>query len=242
LVLCVLGACGDGTKPVTPIDAHVVFDLLDGVPALTVSPSVFDFGSVAIGCPSATGAFTLTNPGARSTPPMLTGVSGTDANDFAIANDTCNGQSLAPNSGCTLDVTFQPTAPGAKTATLAISATVALQASVPLDGAGLAASALGLSPVLLAFGTVPPGTTSTKSFTLTNNGCATTGTLTLTLAGSDPTFFSLGSDGCSNAVLAPSESCTTAVVFGPLSAASRTAAIAISAQPGGSVSVSMTGD
>src|SRR5262249_3141908 len=48
-------------------------------------------------------------------------IDGTDAAQFAIANDSCSGQTLAPTASCTLDVTFGPTSLGAKSARLAIS-------------------------------------------------------------------------------------------------------------------------
>ena len=48
------------------------------------------------------------------------GLSGADAAQFAVENDTCSGRILGPAEACMLRVVFSPTSEGEKTATLSI--------------------------------------------------------------------------------------------------------------------------
>jgi len=45
-------------------------------------------------------------------------LTGADASHFAIASDTCSGESVASSASCDVEVTFSPASTGAKTATL----------------------------------------------------------------------------------------------------------------------------
>jgi hypothetical protein len=50
------------------------------------------------------------------------GLSGTDANQFLIQNDSCSGQTVVPSGSCTFDLVFRPTRGGDFLASLSIPA------------------------------------------------------------------------------------------------------------------------
>ena len=64
-------------------------------------------------------------------------ITGADASEFTIENDTCLGQTLTPMETCTFDVIFLPLSAGKKTASLEISSNdVFSKKIVPLSGTG----------------------------------------------------------------------------------------------------------
>lgn len=60
----------------------------------------YDFGLVA----SATQTFTVTNDGNGTTNQLI--LAGCCSPEFALANNTCDGQALAPAGMCTFDLSF----------------------------------------------------------------------------------------------------------------------------------------
>lgn len=95
------------------------------------------------------------------------------------------------------------------------------------------------------FGDVTTGQMSADlAVTFRNTGPDPTGTIAVTLGGSDPGEFDVvesGTDDCDGKVLAQDETCVASVRFAPGSAGSQSAALEVSAQPGGSASVSISG-
>jgi hypothetical protein len=91
------------------------------VPAVTLAPSAFDFGSQAAGSKSGGHDFAVRNDG--TTPLDLGAVSivGTDLDQFTLAGDECTGETLAPGAECLVRVRFAPDGPGAKTAKLRVA-------------------------------------------------------------------------------------------------------------------------
>ncbi len=87
-------------------------------PAVTLSPTTLNFGSQNVGS-SATQSITVTNSGSASLAVSSASVSGTNAGDFTLVNG-CTA-SVAPGSNCSIAVTFDPSAAGARTATLSIA-------------------------------------------------------------------------------------------------------------------------
>jgi hypothetical protein len=72
-----------------------------------------------VGTTSAARAVTVTNSGATSLTGVGVSITGTNGADFSQTN-TC-GISLGAGASCTISVTFQPTARGTRTATLAVA-------------------------------------------------------------------------------------------------------------------------
>ena len=83
-------------------------------PAVTVSGAISDFGSFDVGVTSATQSLTLTNSG--TAPLDIRSIITTG--DFAAAN-TCAG-GVVPTAFCTIQVTFKPTAAGARSGFLTV--------------------------------------------------------------------------------------------------------------------------
>lgn len=83
-------------------------------PAVTLSGNISAFGSLDVGFTSASQSLTLTNSGSA---PLNIG-SITTTGDFAATN-TC-AASVAPNASCTIQISFKPTAVGARTGLLTI--------------------------------------------------------------------------------------------------------------------------
>jgi endoglucanase Acf2 len=84
-------------------------------PSASLSASSLAFGNQNVGTTSAAKTLTLTNNG----PGALTISSVTVTGDFSQTNNC--GASLAANANCAINVTFKPTAAGARTGTLTVS-------------------------------------------------------------------------------------------------------------------------
>src|SRR5205807_1410748 len=143
-------------------------------PGVGLAPTSLDFGNQLLATTSAPMTVTLTNTGAAA----LTINSFAPSGDFAA---TSTGASACPTSPatlaaggtCTINVTFTPTASGARTGTLSLTDNaggspqiMTLSGNVTLHGA------LPIS-TSLDFGNQPLATTSTPmTVTLTNTGTA----------------------------------------------------------------------
>lgn len=209
--------------------------------ALSISPATQNFGSVAIGSTSTPVTFTVTNTGGTASGTITTSFAGTDANQFVMGTNTCTG-TLAPSATCTIVVTFFPSIAGAKTASLNVSATPGGSVSTSLSGA--TSATLTITPTPQSFGPVAGGSTSTPvTFTVTNTGGTASGNITTVLSGTDAIQFQKSSDTCVGTVLAAGTSCTIAVSFAPTAGSinTKTASLDVSANPGGTVSASLSG-
>lgn len=101
-------------------------------PVLALSPASWDFGSVGLGQVSATKAVTLTNSGQATSATLTTAKTGTDAAQFDITLDTCNGQTLAPLASCAVTMAYSPDAPAVHSGGLSVGGQ-----SVSLSGTGV---------------------------------------------------------------------------------------------------------
>jgi hypothetical protein len=163
-------------------------------------------------------------------------ITGPDADEFVLANDTCTGVALAPQAQCTFDALFEPATVGAKTAT------VEVVWETGTTSAALAnASAFQMSdpyvtskPMWIDFHTVGVGTSASVPLVFENHGLTTS--LPLMFDFTEPTAgYSLADDTCTGAVLVYGDTCTLTVVFTPTSTGTKTSWLNI-AVPGGSQS------
>ncbi len=86
---------------------------------ITVSPIGVNFGNQAVGTTSSAASVTVSNVGASAVTFGSIGMTGTNPSDFAQMNNCVPG--LAPNTSCTIQVVFKPTATGARAASLTIT-------------------------------------------------------------------------------------------------------------------------
>jgi len=98
---------------------------LDGtgsvVADLRATPSPMDFGAIALGSMSKGRKVTVRNTGGSDVTLGSSAITGTDAGQFAILDDGCDGVTLAPNQFCRIRVRFTPAgAEGPRSAALEI--------------------------------------------------------------------------------------------------------------------------
>lgn len=212
------------------------------------SGSSAEFGSVVMSN-SQSETFVVTNDGDQASTALTIGLTGTDfrlvtppTGTDCVSVPAAGASVLAPHGTCTVRVMFTPTAVVSRTATLTVTAGTGGSDMLALHGTGLAPSALTLSQSSLNFGSVLQGGHGTLSFTLTNTGGASTGAIVTSLPAGEFAIVS-GGDGCNGKVLAPTASCMISVSFNPTTASptQKTATLSISANPGGSRPVSLSG-
>ncbi len=148
--------------------------------SVLISPDSLTFGSQFVGTTSAAQTVSLSNTGTLPLSINSIFVSGPQAGDFVQTN-SC-GSSVASGAGCTITITFAPTAFGARNGTLNISdsasntsQTVALSGTAAVAGVGLTAGSNSTTA------TISPG--QTASYTLSIGGAGMSGAATLACSG-----------------------------------------------------------
>jgi hypothetical protein len=196
--------------------------------AIVLTPLSLTFAATIVNQTAASQTITVSNTGgtaATLSAPLLSG----NAGDFALYANTC-GATLAPQTGCTLSITFTPTASGARSATLSITdnagnASAATQ-TASLSGVGNAPATDTLSALALSFAQQQIGTTSaSQTVTLTNSGGVPLTLIATSVSAGD---FSVV-NACGNS-LAAHATCAIRVTFAPTAVGSRTATLTITDQ------------
>ena len=202
----------------------------------------FAFSST-IGTPATAQTLTLTNSATGATTGTLhAAFGGANAGDFSIVtgSDSCSGSTLAAGQSCTVNVTFDPSA-ASELATLTIQGTPGGSAVATLNGTGISAAALSAAPPALSFGTIPTGTTSApQTTTISNLGGVATGAVSVVLGGANAGDFN-ETTTCNASLAAGTGTCTVSVTYTPGLVGNETASIAVSAAPGGTVNIPLTG-
>lgn len=177
---------------------------------LALTPASQSYGTVALGKSSPLVTYTVTNSGGVTTAPVT--LTSSDAT-FAISASTCTDV-LAQAATCTFKVAFTPTTAATKTATLTATAgTVTTTASV--TGVGALAPALTITPSVLAFGTLLPGTSAQQMVTVKNVGGFTLTGLSMFLGGAMTAPFSVQAGSCGLTDLLPNTTCSFQVNANP---------------------------
>jgi hypothetical protein len=212
---------------------------------VNLSVTNLSFNNQPVGTTSAASMVTLTNNGNANLTISTVTITGTNAGDFSKSADACSGATVTPNNSCTVNVTFTPSAPGSRTATLSFAdnAYNSPQA-VGLSGTGTS-SGVNLSTTSLSFNNQAVGTTSAANgVTLTNNGSANLTISTDTITGTNAGDFAKSADTCSGATVAPNGTCSVNIEFAPSAPGNRTASLIFSDNAANSpqtVSLSGTG-
>jgi hypothetical protein len=112
---------GGADLAVSNLESSTVSVLLN-LPVVSVFPNTLNFGKEGVGVKSSALTINISNP--SGTPISISGkpkISGADATDFAETT-TCplSPHTLAPGAECSVSVTFDPKATGARSATLSL--------------------------------------------------------------------------------------------------------------------------
>lgn len=203
-------------------------------PTIAVSPTTKDFGTLPINTSSVAQSFTVTTTGGDLNVDAIS-VTGTDATQFTIQNDSCTGKIIAPTTGsCTFEAKFSPSSVGAKTANVSIvnndSNTTEM---IALNGTGIAnqVPTLSFSPTSFLYGVLSDAWSSPQTITLSNNGAAPVTISSLTLSGTNANQFSIpiATDYCTGETVAAYGNCSFQVIFYLASTGKKTADVNVTA-------------
>jgi hypothetical protein len=106
--------------------------------AATLLPDAFDFGTQAAGSRGDGHDFVVRNDGATALDLGAVAIVGADSDQFTLAGNECDGETLAPGAECLLRVRFAPDGLDARTARLRV-AVPGGALSAALSGLGVAA-------------------------------------------------------------------------------------------------------
>ena len=193
-------------------------------PIAAVSPQALAFGSQNLGLAGPAQSITVTNPGNAPLSIASIATTGTNPADFSIQNGC--GATLAVNAQCSVQVTFQPTAVGSRSATLLLQTNVGPQ-SVALSGTGFGTPQAILSATSLDFGGVNLGASSpAQNITISNaQGTAPLTITKISLAGTNVGDFAIP-NSC-NSSIAAGASCSISIQFSPAAVGPRQATLVI---------------
>jgi len=110
---------------------------LFGDAGISIDPSSVDFSSINPGSSSSAQSLTITNTGTNNLYISSITLTGADAAQFIMQNDTCSLMIIDPSGTCTIEVLFSPSISGAKNAVLSVPSNAPSGTStVPLSGSG----------------------------------------------------------------------------------------------------------
>ncbi|WP_161571126.1 beta strand repeat-containing protein [Granulicella sibirica] len=180
--------------------------------SVLLEPASLTYPNQALGTASATQHVTIVNPG--NSPVTITNV--TTTGDYSLSN-LCSTLpfSLAAQRTCGVDIAFTPTATTNPRAGTMVVASSSGNATLPLTGSGVTATAaIGLTPTALSFGNIPTTVQSTIYYVYIRNTGSEAITLT-SLAASGDYSVSGGSCGFYGNSFQPGTSCYIDVAFTP---------------------------
>lgn len=185
--------------------------------SVVLSPGSLSFGPEEIGKTAAAQYVTISNTGSSAASLSNVNVSG----DFLLASNTC-GTTIAVASGCTVAVTFKPTASGSRSGSLTVTDSAGAQTAI-LSGTGESPAMDQLAPPSLTFSTQQVGTVSAgQPVTLTNTGDATLQQIQAQVSGDFQTVNNCG------ASLTGHSSCTIIVSYLPEQVGAETGTLTVS--------------
>ncbi len=215
--------------------------------ALMAMPGLFDFGVVPGGTVTPARTITITNTGGAATGVLTGALGGADAAIFEVVTNGCAGMTLAAAASCDITVRMRPavTDSGTKSATLTVMATPGGAAMTTLMGTAQLPGVITLGGQTGAFGDVLLGMSVIRTATLTNSGQQATGPITIARNGSAAFSILTGMAGdCVSGVttLAGGAMCNLRVQFMPSAAGAVTGNVMVSATPGGSQTLNLSGN
>jgi hypothetical protein len=231
---------GDGRLDIVTGNRDSTISVLLQSPLVSLSPAALQFGNQNVGTSSTPQNVTLTNTGSALLKISSIAVTGSNSGDFSQYNNCAS--SLISGATCTITVTFSPTVPGLRSASVSITDNAAGSAqTVSLTGTGTGATAV-LSPTSVNFGnqTVGVGNNQGVLVNLTNTGNIALIISSIAITGANSGDFS--QQNLCPSSLAAGGTCTITVSFTPTTVGARTAALSITDNaPNSPQTVSLTG-
>lgn len=192
-------------------------------PAASLSPFSLSFGNQLVATTSAAQTVTLSNTGTAPLSLSNIGVTG----DYAQTNNC--GVSLAAGASCSINVSFTPTATGARSGNLSVTDNASGSPQITSLGGTGTAPAASLAPSSLSFGNQLVGTTSVaQAVILSNSGTAPLSIISISLTGDYAQNNNCGTG------LPIGTSCTINVTFLPTVTGSRTGTLSVMDNASGS--------
>ncbi len=198
---------------------------------ITVSPTVFSFGSEVVGQMGASQVFTFTNIGQQASSTFSPALAGAQAANWTVTATTC-GAAIAGGASCTATVRFNPGAAGALAANLTGTATTGGTASAALTGTGVALNGLRVTPTAFTFAnTTAGGNSANTTFTVQNTNGGASAAVNISVSNADFSLVAGGTCPVGAGTIAAGASCTQLVRFNPASsvAPAKTATLNIDA-------------
>ena len=221
--------CNDPVQGVIPqceeTDQWIVQGKMAPGAASTVNATSLDFGSVLASAPAAQRTKTVTYRSIGTQPIAVTDV--TTGGAYTLANNTCDGASLAGGQTCTFDVTFNPVAGVTSAGSVVITDEVGAR-TIALTGKG-AKGVLG-SAATQRIADTAVGSTRTVNVRVSNAGDATVALGARALSGRNVGDYRLvraASNPCTTSI-AVGATCNIGVAFAPKGLGSRVATLAMS--------------
>jgi hypothetical protein len=200
--------------------------------ALTISPTIVNFGIVSQGTVSPTQSVVIQNNTASNL--SISQISATQNYSFTYLN--CQPLPvIPPGSNCTLLVSFAPKAPKPNPGALTIGyAGTGSPRTVQLTGTGVATTQqLTFSQAGLVFPAEPLGSESPiQSVMIENTGTGAVDVSTVTFTGDFSNAFNYFS--CGSIILLPSNSCNAQITFSPSALGPRNGTMVVTSNAAGS--------
>ena len=184
--------------------------------SVSFSTSSIAFQAQPIGTSSPANGVTLFNTGSGTLTISSISVTGADPGDFSQTNNC--GTTVATGASCAINVTFNPTASGVRTAAVSVSDNASgSPQSVALSGTGTAGGPVAsISPSTLTFASQNLlSTSSAQTISLTNSGATALNILSIVATGDYAQTNNCGSS------LAAAANCSVQVTFTPTAAGPR---------------------
>lgn len=194
-----------------------------------LSPLSLNFGTQAIGTPSAAQTVTLANNGQA----VLTGIQVQSSNpDFHFT--TGCGTTLQPGNACGIQVIFSPHLTGPQTAILTVTDAVRTQ-QIAMSGTGTLAN-VTLVPASLNFGSIGVQiSSSAQTLTLSNGSNTALAGISFAMVGAYTQTNTCG------ATLPSGAACTIAVAFSPTATGSQAGTLTVSSTNAPAMTASLAG-
>jgi hypothetical protein len=200
---------------------------------ITITPSSLAFGDQVAGTMSAPQTATYLNGTTVPVNVQTVSITGSNAADFTIVSDGCQGSILSPGVACGVNVAFAPATNDIGTLQANLVFTddqIGSPRSIPLTGTATVPAPLACpsSSTTLNFSNQLIGVASPPlSITITNCGSTDLHVSSVSINGSAAADFSVVGNTCTGVPVTPGSTCTLTLVFTPAASGTRQANLVI---------------